>query len=156
MYSRVKRLPRSANHYKNYRTTTVSSAKRTRNVQPSRRSSRYNQLPSSDDGTAWSLLSICDIRLSCHLGGSDSSLESEVGNENEEGSDSGAEDNHNEPNGEEKERAENGQVNANANDSGQMVDGRRVKGNYLLRKIQPMVDRFQPMGKPIFLYAIFE
>jgi len=47
MYSRVKRVPRAANHYKNYRATTVSSAKRTRNGQPPRHN-RYSNIPSSD------------------------------------------------------------------------------------------------------------
>ena len=47
MYSRVKRMPRSANHYKNYRATNVSSAKRTRNGQPPRRN-RYSNIPSTD------------------------------------------------------------------------------------------------------------
>jgi hypothetical protein len=46
-----------------------------------------------------------------------------------------------------KKRRENGEVM----NSNEVIDGRRAKGKYLLRRIQPSIDRFQPhaMGRKI-------
>ena len=39
------------------------------------------------------------------------------------------------------------------NSDNQPIDGKRVKGKYLLRRIQPVTNRYQPMGKAM-LFAL--
>ena len=46
-------------------------------------------------------------------------------------------------------KRENTQEPNENNSDNQRIDGKRVKGKYLLRRIQPVTNRYQPMGNVI-------
>ena len=73
----------------------------------------------------------------------ESSLDLDSGSENEGENDEANTEEQKDEEGS-KKRRENGEMNSN-----EVIDGRRAKGKYMLRKIQPSIDRFQPhaMGR---------
>lgn len=117
MYSRVKRLRRAPSHYTSYR-TTISNVKRTRNGKRSRRSF----VMTSDE----------------------SSRESGSESANEEASGERLPNRTRRTRGTKHENTEERNEN---NSDNQPIDGKRVKGKYLLRRIQPVTNRYQPMDE---------